>query len=154
MPAARREAPAERRTDARPDAQPGARPDAQRAAPPAPRRRTDGQRADRRSDAARPSSPERPEQRPLRSELAPRAAHAQRPEATTPALAAAALPVDPAQRERMLLLRSYESSPLSKANFCALKGITEAALDAALAESRAEHGAPPVVPASPGSRVR
>jgi len=49
--------------------------------------------------------------------------------------------VDPAQRERALLLRSFEASPLSKANFCALKGITEAALDAALAQAQAERAA-------------
>jgi ProP effector len=51
---------------------------------------------------------------------------------------AAALPVDPAQRERTMLLRAFESSPLSKANFCALKRISEAELDAALAQARAE----------------
>jgi len=39
-----------------------------------------------------------------------------------------------------MLLRNYESSPLSKANFCALKGMTEAALDAALAQAQAERG--------------
>jgi hypothetical protein len=54
--------------------------------------------------------------------------------------APAALPADPAQRERALLLRSFESSPLSKANFCALKRISEAELDAALAQARAERG--------------
>jgi sRNA-binding protein len=52
----------------------------------------------------------------------------------------AALPPDPAQRERLMLLRAFESSPLSKANFCALKRITEAELDAALAQARAERG--------------
>jgi hypothetical protein len=51
-----------------------------------------------------------------------------------------ALPTDPAQRERALLLRAFESSTLSKANFCALKRITEAELDAALAQARAERG--------------
>lgn len=56
---------------------------------------------------------------------------------------AATLPTDPAQRERALLLRAFEASPLSKANFCALKRITEAALDAALAQAQAERGAPP-----------
>lgn len=50
----------------------------------------------------------------------------------------AVLPADPAQRERAMLLRAFESSPLSKANFCALKGMTEAALDAALAQAQAE----------------
>jgi sRNA-binding protein len=53
---------------------------------------------------------------------------------------AAALPADPAMRERALLLRSYEASTLSKANFCALKRITEAELDAALTQARAERG--------------
>ena len=51
-----------------------------------------------------------------------------------------AVPTDPAQRERAMLLRGFESSPLSKANFCALKGISEAALDAALAQAQAERG--------------
>jgi len=51
------------------------------------------------------------------------------------------LSVDPAQRERSLLLRAFESSPLSEANFCTLKRITEAALDAALAQAQAERGA-------------
>lgn len=55
--------------------------------------------------------------------------------------AAPALPIDPAQRERVMLLRAFESSPLGKANFCALKGISEAALDAALAQAQAERGA-------------
>ena len=38
-----------------------------------------------------------------------------------------------------MLLRSYESSPLSKANFCALKGLAVADLDAVLAQARHEH---------------
>lgn len=62
---------------------------------------------------------------------------------------APALPADPAQRERAMLLRNFESSPLSKANFCALKGLTEAALDAALKQAQAERGSP--APASPAS---
>ena len=70
---------------------------------------------------------------------------AERPERAPPlqrSEPAAALPVDPAQRERAVLLRSFESSPLSKANFCALKGMTPAALDAALAQAQAERDAP------------
>ena len=47
-----------------------------------------------------------------------------------------ALPTDPAQRDRALLLRQFETSPLSKANFCALKGLKEPELDAALAQAR------------------
>lgn len=50
----------------------------------------------------------------------------------------AVLPIDPAQRDRALLLRAFESSTLSKANFCALKRLTEAELDAALNQARAE----------------
>lgn len=48
------------------------------------------------------------------------------------------MPGDPAQRERALLLRAFETSTLSKANFCALKRMTEADLDAALAQAREE----------------
>ena len=59
--------------------------------------------------------------------------------------AAPPLPTDPAQRERAMLLRSFESSPLSKANFCALKGMTEGNLDAALVQAHAERGTPPGV---------
>jgi ProP effector len=57
-----------------------------------------------------------------------------------PPPAAPALPADPAQRERAQLLRAFESSPLSKANFCVLKRISEAELDAQLAQARAERG--------------
>ena len=37
-----------------------------------------------------------------------------------------------------MLLRAFEASPLSKANFCTLKRISEAELDAALAQARSE----------------
>ncbi len=46
--------------------------------------------------------------------------------------------LDPASRERQALLRAFESSPLSKANFCALKGIAESALDEQIALARKE----------------
>jgi len=59
------------------------------------------------------------------------------PRAPEPTLA---LPADPAQRERALLLRAFESSPLSKSNFCALKRMSEAELDTQLAQARAERG--------------
>ena len=52
-----------------------------------------------------------------------------------------AMPTDPAQRERALLLRAFEASPLSKANFCALKRMTEGDLDAQLAQARSERAA-------------
>ena len=58
-----------------------------------------------------------------------------------------ALPLSPeqaaeaaARQQRALLLRSFEQSPLSKANFGALKGLSEAALDALLAQARQERG--------------
>jgi hypothetical protein len=57
--------------------------------------------------------------------------------------AAAALPPDPAQRERALLLRAWETSPLAKPNFCALKGLSAVDFDAqiTLAErERADRG--------------
>ena len=38
------------------------------------------------------------------------------------------------------LLRSFEQSPLSKANFGALKGLSEAALEALLTQARQERG--------------
>jgi ProP effector len=45
---------------------------------------------------------------------------------------------DQARRERALLLRAFETSTLTRANFCALKRIDEAALDALLATARQE----------------
>lgn len=58
-----------------------------------------------------------------------------------------ALPLTPdqaleaeARQQRALLLRSFEQSPLSKANFGALKGLSEAALDALLTLARQERG--------------
>ncbi len=43
---------------------------------------------------------------------------------------------DEARRELLGLLRAYESSTLTKQNFCALKGLSEAELEARLAEAR------------------
>jgi len=45
---------------------------------------------------------------------------------------------DAGRRERALLLRAYESSTLTRANFCALKRMTEADLEALLAQARQE----------------
>ena len=73
-----------------------------------------------------------PQERPRRD-----SASSPRHEAASPSMAR---PLDPAQRERALLLRAFESSPLSKANFCVLKRISEAELDALLAQARAERG--------------
>ncbi len=57
---------------------------------------------------------------------------------------------DLARRERALLLRSFDSSPLTKANFCALKGISVEQLDSQLAQARQEAGARPAP--APGPR--
>lgn len=42
------------------------------------------------------------------------------------------------RRERAGLLRAYESTTLTRANFCALKGVAESDLDALLAQARQE----------------
>lgn len=62
--------------------------------------------------------------------------------------AAAAAPhapdfADPDRRERALLLRAWEASPLTKVNFCALKRLTPTELDAQLELARQERGRPP-----------
>ncbi len=67
-----------------------------------------------------------PEQVPVRAPAVP----------LTPEQAAEA----EARRERALLLRSFEQSPLSKGNFGALKGLSEPALDALLTLARQERG--------------
>ena len=60
---------------------------------------------------------------------------------------APALPLTPeqaaeaaARQQRAMLLRSFEQSTLSKANFGALKGLSEQALDALLTQARQERG--------------
>ena len=85
-----------------------------------------------------PRSPERPERanRADRAELharpprAPRPDHERRrhapPGSAMQEQAAPPLPDDPARRERALLLRAWEGSPLTQANFCALKGLDPA----------------------------
>ncbi|MBS0449503.1 MAG: ProQ/FinO family protein [Proteobacteria bacterium] len=45
---------------------------------------------------------------------------------------------DPERRERAQLLRAFETTTLTRANFCALKGVSEATLDATLALARDE----------------
>ena len=47
-------------------------------------------------------------------------------------------PEDQARRDGAALARAFEASPLKKSSFCALKGMTEAALDAVLAQVRSE----------------
>jgi ProP effector len=110
---------------------------------PAPRGEARPQRRD--ADAARAPRPLRPDSarppmrdRGARPERPAREAGSLRPGDNAPA--APALPADPAQRERALLLRAFETSPLSKANFCVLKRLSEAELDAQLALAREERG--------------
>lgn len=49
-----------------------------------------------------------------------------------------ALPEDPVRRERAILLRSFEGSPLTAANFCALKGLALPEFEAQIALARRE----------------
>ncbi len=64
----------------------------------------------------------------------------------------AVLPSDPAQRERALLLRAFESSTLSKSNFCALKRLREVDLDSQLALARQERDAARATAGAPERR--
>lgn len=101
--------------------------------------RRDG--AEARADGPRPARPPRP---PRPSDMRQPSARPERMPRQAPArddAPSTALPVDPAQRERALLLRAFEGSPLSKANFCVLKRMSEAELDAALAQAREERQA-------------
>jgi hypothetical protein len=50
-------------------------------------------------------------------------------------------PVNDEQRARAALLRAHESTTLTNANFCALKGITPAQLEAQLSLARQERDA-------------
>lgn len=97
------------------------------------------QRGPGRPDDADSGAPRRPH-KPLPERKLARA-HQQEP------VNAPALPLTPeqaaeaeARHQRALLLRSFEQSPLSKANFGALKGLSEGALDALLTLARQERG--------------
>lgn len=114
-----------------------------------PRRRPD--RADRPPRPAQPArSPGRPpHERPTRetpvAETPPRDASAA-PQVAPPAAD------DSARRERALLLRAFETSTLSRANFCVLKRIDPATLDALLEQARSE--AAPALPGAPRDGAR
>jgi ProP effector len=56
------------------------------------------------------------------------------------------------RRERIQLLRDYERTTLTRANFCALKGIAEADLDALLAQAREDAAAVPPPRRHPNER--
>jgi sRNA-binding protein len=133
-----REAARASRPDTRPPRPPQPpRPATQRARPDRPGA------SDRPDRAARPSRPGQAPRRPEKPLPERNAAREQeRERVNTPAL-----PLSPeqaaeaaARQQRALLLRSFEQSPLSKANFGALKGLSEAALDALLAQARQERG--------------
>ena len=56
---------------------------------------------------------------------------------------------DQARRERAGVLRAFETSTLTRANFCALKGLLEADLDALLSTAREEAAHAPQAPHAP-----
>ncbi|MBX3620025.1 MAG: ProQ/FinO family protein [Rhizobacter sp.] len=100
----------------------------------------------RRDRAARPPRPGQAPRRPPQP-LPTRARVGAREQAPVNSPALPLTPVTPeqaaeaeARRQRALLLRSFEQSPLSKANFGALKGLSEDALDALLSQARQERG--------------
>jgi ProP effector len=53
---------------------------------------------------------------------------------------------DEARRSRAVLLHAYETSTLTRANFCALKGMTESELDALLVTAKRERESRPLPP--------
>ena len=61
---------------------------------------------------------------------------------------------DQSRRERIALLRAWEGSTLTRANFCALKRIDESTLDAQLALAREDLAQRAVVPTPPGAPRR
>jgi sRNA-binding protein len=103
-------------------------------------------------DRPRPGRPPREVQRPAAVPAAPSVATPPRmPRPPMPAgPAAGAADDDAGRRERARLLRDFESSPLAKSNFCALKGLTIAELDAQLAQARQEAAARAAAPARAG----
>jgi hypothetical protein len=61
---------------------------------------------------------------------------------TNPAPSATATPLDPEQRARFHLVRAWESSPLTQANFCVLMRVTPAELEAAIEQVRRDRPRP------------
>lgn len=61
---------------------------------------------------------------------------------------------DEAQRERAALLRAHETTTLTRANFCALKGLSEPELDARLAQAREERERRASMPRPPQPEAR
>lgn len=111
--------------------------------PPRPQRPQHGERPWREQrepqrDMRAPARGGPPQRAPAHHERGPRRDLA--PARTAAPPPTPSLPADPAQRERALLLRAFESSPLSKANFCTLKRISEEELDRMLTQAQNERG--------------
>jgi sRNA-binding protein len=115
-PGQRSEQRPEQRRDPRPDSRPGPRPDSRQDRPP------------------RPDRPDRPDR------FTPQAQASQEPAAPrVPLTPEQAAELD-ARRARALVLRAFETTTLTRANFCALKGMSDAALEAVLVQARADRG--------------
>lgn len=135
-------------------ARPAARPEGRRDGRPQGRAqgpgegRTEGQPPSRREDR-RPPKPAHDAARPPHPPRPPRPPQPPVPDtAATPA--EPAVPLTPeqaaefeARRSRAAVLRAYETTTLTRANFCALKGMNDAALEAILVQARAERGQRP-----------
>ena len=68
---------------------------------------------------------------------------APRPEAPDPRDSHEHFPADPARQARAKLLRDYEQTTLTASNFCVLKRLTPADLQAQLTQARSERGPQP-----------
>ncbi len=102
----------------------------------------------------RAQRPDRPD-RSLRPEQAGERPFTERPALADAASAAPAVALTPeqvatneARRSRAALLRAFESTTLTAANFCALKGLKVDALNAALEQARQERGPVATAPAA------
>jgi sRNA-binding protein len=154
---AQRTAPAAAAADATAlPAAPGHGPDSAPGPRHAPRRGPGGARQDVRQDARpqRPpgQSPRQPRPEGRREDRrppkpAPETARPPQPAAIEPALAESPTPLTPeqaaeqeARRSRAAVLRAFETTTLTRANFCALKGMSDAALEAILVQARADRG--------------
>ena len=112
-----------------------------------------------RGENNRPPRPDRPPRREPAHEPALEPAHEParpRPAPPEAIVAPPAAPLTPeqaaeneARRSRAALLRSFETTTLTRANFCALKGMKEAALEVLLVQAREERLLAPSPPPPP-----
>lgn len=122
----------------RPDRPPhGDRPQGQR---PAQELRRERPPRHERPPHAQQQRPERQGPRPDRQDRPPRPPQPAAP-AIDPVIAALSPEEQAARRERALLLRAWETTTLTRSNFCVLKRISEADLEAQLAQARKERPA-------------